>query len=78
MANEECERLVAVRVNESPETVEILAFGARVAGDTGCSMALDVRRYIVTLDQPLGGRRLIGCLTDDRPPLPSDCAAISP
>lgn len=77
MANEECERIAGVQVTETADGVEIQAFGEALPGDRACGMNLDVRRYTLTLEMPLGDRTLTGCMTDTRPPLSPNCADIS-
>ena len=78
MANEECERLAGVQVTETNDGVDIQAFGEALPGDRACGLNLDIRQYTVTLGMPLGNRPLTGCITETRPPLPPDCADVSP
>lgn len=75
--SDQCERLAGVEVIETPDDVEILAINGPPPPDSRvCPPVLEIRRFTVTLEEPLGDRTLTGCQSDPSVMIPPDCATI--
>ena len=55
-----CNRLDRVETSESGTSVEVRAYVSQ-SGDGDCTADYEVKETTVTLDSPLGSRRLTGC-----------------